>query len=628
MRKYMAMAFLLMMILVPTTANAAVFTVHRTAEMGDRIYIKGQPDCYPLEYYDNKKAEYLGVVPKLLDDVSKKLGRDLIYLHDGENSEHTENKLKIDIVSCITEEEAKTSCVEYIPLISYEENEESVTVGLGFSKETDENLIQNIKQAVSMISENEKNSILLSYITQPKETDYRGYVVLIVLVVLLIFIGVLLWMQVKRMKNEAIANRLIDLETGLGNSRCFQYHFKYTLGDIARDLYYVAYIVIDSSYLRSYYINTSFDDVLKYAASVFNEQVEAGEVVARISDNGFAFAYQADNDETAMKRLTQLLEKLNGFENEKSGSRQLVFHGAFYHLNNHDKNCEVMLFNLRKNCNKILGTTQQLVYCDEQSMNKVQEEKKITEGILKGLEHQEFQMYLQFVVDNHTKQPVGAEALSRWESPSMGVVSPGRYIERMEASGLISTHDFYMFELACRQLEQWNDTPYGNLYISCNFTRITLSEETFFDKLQKITDKYHFDKEKLAIEITEDAMEKNREIATKNVKLCKQLGFRIYLDDLGSGYTSLANLCDYPVDVVKIDRDILLKTDSSRGKELFSGIIALAHNLKMEVVCEGVETEEQNKLVGASDCDYVQGYYYSKPLGKADWEPFLEKYQP
>ena len=256
-----------------------------------------------------------------------------------------------------------------------------------------------------------------------------------------------------------------------------------------------------------------------------------------------------------------------------------------------------------------------------------QEEKKITESILKGFEKNEFKMYLQFIVDNKTKKIVSAEALSRWDSPDKGLVSPGKYIGNMEMAGLISKHDFYMFELACRQLEKWKGTAFENIALSCNFTRITLSEENFIDKLKMISNSYSFDKSKIAIEITEDAMEKNRETATKNVRLCKELGFRIYLDDLGSGYTSLANLCDYPIDVVKIDRDILLKTEKEKGKDLFTGIIALAHSLNIKVICEGVKTEKQNTLVSLSACDFVQGWYYSKALPLEECESFINGYE-
>ena len=250
----------------------------------------------------------------------------------------------------------------------------------------------------------------------------------------------------------------------------------------------------------------------------------------------------------------------------------------------------------------------------------------MTENIVNGLENNEFKMYLQFIVDSKTQKIVSAETLSRWDSPEKGLIGPVNYIEHMEVTGLISEHDFYMFELACRQLEKWKDTEYEDISISCNFTRITLSEEDFIHKIKAIYERYDFDKSKLGIEITEDAIEKDRETATENVKFCKELGFVIYLDDLGSGYTSLANLCDYPIDVVKIDRDILLKTNTKRGKALFSGIVALAHYLDMAVICEGVETEEQNALIVESGCDYIQGWYYSKALPLEECESFVKRH--
>jgi EAL domain-containing protein (putative c-di-GMP-specific phosphodiesterase class I) len=253
-------------------------------------------------------------------------------------------------------------------------------------------------------------------------------------------------------------------------------------------------------------------------------------------------------------------------------------------------------------------------------------DREITASILNALQNNEFKMFLQFIVDSKTKKIVSAEALSRWECPNKGIIGPVNYIGHMEEAGLISAHDFYMFELVCRQLEKWSDTEFNEISISCNFTRITLAEEDCIERLEKISQKYNFDKSKLAIEITEDAIEKDMETAKKNVILCKKLGFMIYLDDLGSGYTSLSNICDYPIDVVKIDRDILLKTDTPRGKALFCGIVALAHSMDIAAVGEGVETEEQSDLVSQSNCDFIQGWYYTKALPLEECEEFVKNY--
>ena len=451
-------------------------------------------------------------------------------------------------------------------------------------------------------------------------------VVLIAFVIMLIVFVMSLSARVKRIKSESEAEKMTDSETGMGNLQFFKYHFNNKIGEFARNFYYIAYIILDSSYLKTYYKDSSFDDVIKYTAYVLSENTYYEEISARISESGFALAFHAINEEDARKRINDIVNKLNDFDDKKAKNKKPVFHCATYHLLSTDKNCEIILFNLRKNCNKIFGTEKQIIYCDERSMNVIQEERQISERILRGLKNDEFKLYLQFIVDNQTKKIVCAEGLSRWHTREKGVVGPFQYIEDMQTAGLITNHDFYILECACRQLEKWKDTDYNGITISCNFTRITLSEEDFADKITEIVNKYDFDKSKLAIEITEDAIEKDMEIARQNVYKCKELGMKVYLDDLGSGYTSLTNLCDYPIDVVKIDRDILLNTNTPKGKALFKGIVALAHSLGNKVTCEGVENEEQNEFVSSTDCDYIQGWYYTKALPLCDCEEFIDKY--
>lgn len=258
--------------------------------------------------------------------------------------------------------------------------------------------------------------------------------------------------------------------------------------------------------------------------------------------------------------------------------------------------------------------------------NVIAEEKKLLESIERGLDNDEFKMYLQFTVDNKTKALVSAEALSRWEKPDGEILFPGKYIGTMEKFGLITRLDYHMFENACRKLAEWNGTAFDDISISCNFTRITISEKDFVSKIHDISDRYEFDRKKLLIEITEDSIESNLDIAMKNILYAKEFGFCIALDDIGSGYTSLKNLSEYPLDIVKIDREILLLSNTERGNKLFLGIISLAHYLNLQVVCEGVETETQNELVTASDCDFIQGWYYSKALPESAAEEFARKY--
>ncbi len=621
------MTFVLLAAFCAIPTQAEVLTTEKTEGHAEYVYIAGSPDAYPIEYYDEEKREYCGIVPDLLREISERAGVDFVYINGDKKDKHMLGKnLQVEIVSSARGDENEAYRKEYLPLVSYTETNETVTYGLMFTALSDEMKTARIKKAADAITAEEKNAIYLSYAAKHEKVNYEGLVLALIFSLLLLLLVVRMSIRIRRIRRENEVDKMTDSETGMGNLQFFKYHFRYTIGDIARSLYHVAYIILDSSYLRSYHGDSSFENVLEYTASVLSEHTGDREISARITENGFAFAFQSTNAEDAKKRLEEIMNKLNSFENMNETDNKLVFHCAVYPLSGADRNCEILLFNLRKNCNRIFGSDTPIVYCDTRSMNMVQEEKKITESILKGFEDNEFKIYLQFIVDNKTKAIISAEALSRWDSREKGLITPGKYIENMEAAGLITRHDFYMFELVCRQLEKWSTTEYKDISISCNFTRITLSEENFIDKIRMIANGYRFDKSKLTIEITEDAIEKDTEAATRNVKLCKDLGFRVYLDDLGSGYTSLINLCEYPIDVVKIDRDILLKTATPKGRDLFAGIIALAHNLDTRVICEGVETEEQNALVTESDCDYIQGWYYAKPLPLEECEAFMQTY--
>ena len=236
-------------------------------------------------------------------------------------------------------------------------------------------------------------------------------------------------------------------------------------------------------------------------------------------------------------------------------------------------------------------------------------------------------MFLQFIVRGKDGEICGAEAVSRWDHPQKGLLYPGSYIELMETEGTIAELDFYIFEEVCRQLERWQAAG-RSLLLSCNFSRITIGRETFVRRIREIAGRYAFDRGRLVIEITEDAMESNKEVAFANISQCKELGFRIALDDAGGGYTSFADLRDYPIDVVKIDRSILNAAVTRRGAALLRGITALVHNLEMAVLCEGAETQAQTQLLREIGCDYIQGYYFYRPLPVKEAERVLAGPRP
>lgn len=235
---------------------------------------------------------------------------------------------------------------------------------------------------------------------------------------------------------------------------------------------------------------------------------------------------------------------------------------------------------------------------------------------LEAVKSGQFQMFLQLVVTKDG-QIAGGEALSRWKHPQLGLLYPKSYIGLMEEEKTIGELDFFMLEEACRLLECWKQEG-RNLRISCNFARATLEGAGFAQRVEEIVKEYDFDPSQLIIEITEDIVENDRKTALMNVSRCKELGFRVALDDLGSGFTNFYDLQHYPADVAKIDRSILQAAVDQRGIALLQGMIELVHRLDMVALCEGVETEEQAELLRQMGCDFMQGFYFHRPISKEE----------
>lgn len=615
------------LLFISQTAFAQVYTSTDTETQNTGVYVAGNPDFYPIEYYNKETKQYEGVMPEILKAVSEQTGIDFTYIHSKNSSQkELAVNLQAELVSAYITDSNEAYAADNVTVFSYTFEGKTVNVGWAFTEIADGDLINTLKNEAAKITEQEINGYLVSS-SHSKQQDKTGLTVIYILCALLfVMIIVLAWFGLRNVKKKMLENKMTDYETGIGNLVYFEHYFNNMISDLSRSLYYIAYITIDRDYLQIYHSESIFTDAVKYTAGVLASYAKQNEFAARISENSFAFAFQSTNEAEARQQVKEIIGKLVLYTEAEEKSSKPVFHTAVYNLNTMDRSCELLLYNLRKICNKLMGTDAQYVFCDTCMMNSAVEEKQLLESISSGFKNSEFKLYLQFIVDNKTKKIVSAEALSRWDSKEKGLLTPDKYIEAMEAAGMITTLDYHMFEMSCRQLHKWKDTEFDSLTLSCNFTRITLSEDDFIDKIDDIAKKYVFEKSRLIIEITEDTLEKNKENVLDNVLKCKEMGFKIALDDLGSGYTSLINLCEYPVDIVKIDRNIILNTDKKNGKRLFTGMIALSHSLNLKVVCEGVETEEQNAFVSASECDMVQGWYYSKVLPLREGEEFIRLY--
>ena len=595
------------------------------------VYVAGQYNFYPVEFFNEQNHRYEGILPEILQETAEENGWEIIFIQREESVAEMAENGEVDIISSYVTDTGRTFVKDFVTVLSYNQQGKTVNIGYGFPKTADSDIKKAIERKVSSIDDEELHGYLVSARFE-KPNDKTGFFIMSVFsVILLLLILMFVIIRNRQTAKEIEKNKLLDTETGIGNLGYLEKEFRNRITNENRQKYYMAYILIDSNYLQSYYGSVAFADAVRYMVNRLMSYASGSNIAARLTESGFGYIFRAEDRQEAVCHMEELMKRLNIFAEEEEEERKkkigCAFYASVYQLMQEDVNCENLLFNLRRNCNKLVGKGRELVFCDAMQMNSASEEKALLESFRKGFSEKEFKLYLQFIVDNKTKQIVSAEALSRWKQPGAELKMPGAYIGDMERVGVISDLDYYMFEMVCRQLHKWHGTPLGGIAVSCNITRITLSEETCAEKLKSIAEGYIFDRSKLILEITEDAIEKDKDVATRNVLDCKKHGFSIALDDLGSGYTALSSLCDYPIDIAKIDRDILLNTKSKSGKDLLLGIVALAHSLNLKVVCEGVETEEQNRFVSETDCDYIQGWYYFKAQKAEDCELFIEDYQ-
>lgn len=227
-----------------------------------------------------------------------------------------------------------------------------------------------------------------------------------------------------------------------------------------------------------------------------------------------------------------------------------------------------------------------------------------------------FMLVIQPVIDFRTDTTYNGEALSRLNHPERGMIFPDQFLPAVNAQGLYSRFDRYIFQKSCAWMSRTLSEGDRFDCLSSNFSRKTLSEEGLARDLIQIADRYGVPHHKLGLEITEREKETDAGQMMENLKQLKAAGFRIILDDYGNGVSSINDLKQYPLDIVKIDRSMLLNACTEKGKEAFCELVTTAAQLGMEVVCEGIETDEQNRFARETGCHYGQGFLYFKPISQ------------
>lgn len=235
----------------------------------------------------------------------------------------------------------------------------------------------------------------------------------------------------------------------------------------------------------------------------------------------------------------------------------------------------------------------------------------------RAVERREFLVHYQPIVSLETSGIAGFEALLRWQHPARGLVLPTEFISVAEETGLIVPIGQWILDEACRQTRIWQEQigAHKQLAISVNLSNKQFLQPDLIERINQMLLETGFDPRSLKLEITESVVMENAGEATARIRQLRDLGVELYMDDFGTGYSSLSYLHRFPVDTLKIDRSFISWMGArDEDSEIVRTIVELAHNLHMEVIAEGVETEEQVSYLKALQCEYGQGYYFSRPL--------------
>lgn len=235
-----------------------------------------------------------------------------------------------------------------------------------------------------------------------------------------------------------------------------------------------------------------------------------------------------------------------------------------------------------------------------------------------------FVVYLQPQISSSDCCAVGAEALIRYQPYSGSLILPGNFLPLLEESQTISQIDFYVFEYACSQLKEWARQGKQALPVSVNFSRSSLSQHDFVDRLNRLCRQYGVDKRYLEIELTETAREGDGVDLKALIRSLREEGFIVAIDDFGTEYANLALLSTVEFDVLKLDKSLVDDVAlSSRARSVVENIVSICKGMQIKVVAEGIETEEQLEALRSCGVELVQGYLFSKPIPTSEYE---EKY--
>lgn len=420
-----------------------------------------------------------------------------------------------------------------------------------------------------------------------------------------------------------------DLLTGLPNRSLFMDRLKGALQHAKRDGKLVAVLYIDLDGFK--WVNETLghaigDQFLKIISKRLCKCVRESDTVTRLSaDHFIVILTDIANICDVESVIQKIIEKLK-IPVEFDHSDASVTASVGVTLFPEDASEPDVLLRNADSAMHLAKAQGSNTYCffTEEINVKTQRRMRIEKELKNAIKNNEFEVYYQPIIDTEEGNVKGAEALIRWFHPSKGIVSPIDFIPLAEETGLIEPIGEYVLKTVCNQIREWKETPLEHLNISVNLSPRQCADAASRDRILNVLREAKVEPNKLILEITESMIMEDNHDTANMLEHIKTLGIKLSIDDFGTGYSSLGYLKKFNVDILKVDQSFIKGiVDSEDDTELVKAIIAMTQSLHLKAVAEGVETAEQLALLTEMGCDYIQGYFYSKPIPLKRFENFV-----
>lgn len=374
--------------------------------------------------------------------------------------------------------------------------------------------------------------------------------------------------------------------------------------------------------------HSSSDSLIKGIARRLQSCLDSNDTIAHLSLEHFAILPTKMHQKKAIGDFAQtILDVISKPFLLEDGNEILITASIGISLYPHNgKSLEDLLQNATKAMNHAnkLGGNYYEFYASSLSFGGYQR-LALEARLSYALEREELQVYYQPQVNLLTGKIVGAEALLRWNHPELGLVSPAQFIPLAEETSLIVPIGEWVLKTACKQIKHWQNIGFPSLRVAVNLSARQFNQPNLRSLVSKTLIETGLDPEYLELELTENILLENVEVAVTRLTALKALGLQISIDDFGTGYSSLNYLQHLPFDSLKIDQCFIRNiNENTKNQAIATAIIQMAHQINLKVIAEGVETEAELAFLRQHQCDDIQGYLFSRPLSAEGFENLLK----